>query len=174
MRYSLLAALLYVAACAAPRSLVLSADYTPEATETRTPHECQYVVRSVGDMRSDKESLGRIGLSDVSSEDIVEWVRNAFMHRGFQAGNETIPGRPNYAFDVSVKLAYVRSSSSSKATNIVLGVQRDEDEEITYYRGSDASINWSSSVAEVQRSFNIALTKAIKLVENDLAKICRD
>ncbi len=169
-RYQLFFVLLICGCSSKP--VVLNSDYSPQTRGEAVNSECQYVVVSVDDTRNDRDSLGRLGLSDVSSEDIIEWINKAFIHRGYHVGNEAITERTRHALDVSLKLAYIRSSSTSKATNIVLGVHDNEADEVVYYRGTDAGINWYGTAEEIKSSFDAALSKAIDKIDKDLEKDC--
>lgn len=155
-------------------SVNLNSNYEPPSQENASSTNIDYrlVVKSVSDIRKDKDSLGALGLTDVSSEDIIQWLKNAFLHRGYQIDNQLASKRPPCEVDIGLKLAYIRSSSTSKATNIVLAIRYGETEDMTYYRGSYSGINWNSSESEIKTSFNQALGKALDSMETGLSEMC--
>ena len=145
-----------------------------ESVNYRTDSNKKLLIRSINDIRKDKYSLGALGLADVSSDDIVEWLSNAFRNRGYLVGSVDNSGQSVCRVDVSLKLAYIRSSSTSKATNIVLGVNHHSNDELTYYRGTHAGLNWNSLGSEIKNSFNYALENAMTNMEAGLQDSCND
>ena len=156
----------------APSSVLMDSTYEPQETYTSNINYPLY-VRSVSDIRKDKSSLGSLGLTDVSSDDLIKWLRNAFQHRGYKLDGEADSEPLACVVDISLKLAYIRSSSTSKATNIVLATSHGDSEEFTYYRGSHAGMNWNNSESEIKTSFTRALEQALDSVEAGLSETCQ-
>ena len=125
-------------------------------------------IRTVSDIRKDKSSLGSLGLTDVASDDIFRWLKSAFDLRGYVVDTELDPDQKVCVTDVGLKLAYIRSSSTSKATNIVLAVNDARTGQLT----SHAGMNWNSSEEEIKTAFNLALQDALDLLEAGVLQNC--
>ena len=102
------------------------------------------LISDITDSRKDKSSLGSSGLAGVFSDDIIKWLENAQQSRGHLIDSVQSGEQPLCTIDVSLKLAYIRSSSTSKATYIVLRVILSKLEKLKYYRGTHTGMNWNS------------------------------
>ena len=154
------------------QSVILKSDFVP-VSYAPEKHACHYIVRNIDDIRYDKNSLGQLGLSKVSSENIIAWLTNALHQKGYHVKVDAPEDiSPSIMVDVGLKLAYIRSSSTTKVTNVVLAVKRHSTDDMTYFRGSYAGINWSGSQSEIKSSFNKALEKAMVQVDNKLSQYC--
>lgn len=165
--------ILSVISCARS-TVVLDSEYDPQYVSSNftTGSDYPLIINSINDVRKDKSSLGNLGLVDVSSEDIIEWLNSAFRQRGYKFKNEIELEQPSCEVDISLKLAYIRSSSTSKTTNIVLAIKHENTEKLIYYRGSDVGMNWNSSESEIINSFSRALEDALNSMEAGLTESC--
>lgn len=145
-----------MAGCSA-QPVVLDHSYAPTSKKDTHIARCLYHVVEIRDIRADKDSLGRLGGTRVSSTDVLAWVSNALDASGFTSCDADEENK----LIVSLKLAHTKSSSTSKVTNVVLGVEFN-DKPMRYIRGSHAGINWSSSAGEIKSSFNQALGETIQ------------
>lgn len=129
---------------------------------------CRYVIGDIQDLRK-SASLGSLGNISVSGTDVVSWIRNGLDYRYAKQVSVTIPPK---VLTITLNHLYIRSSSTSKVSNIVLGVKTENTEKVRYYRGTDATMNWSASELEIKSSFNRALTKAIQQIEEAILQKC--
>jgi len=156
-----------ICACSAPKSVVLKQHYENEAPAySKVNEKCRYVITDIQDNRKDKQSRGNLYFTHVSSEDVMQWLRNGLAAAGFQTASAPLRATDAVNITVELKLANVKSSSTSLATNLVVGVNfRDKDKTI-YLRGLNCAINWSSSQEGIKASFDASLEKVLaKLVE---------
>ncbi len=143
---------IFIFGCAHNGAYVMDETFDSEKTDNFVESRMGYplYINNVSDIRKDKDSLGKLGLTDVSSIDIINWLKKAFVQRGYKL-NSNIEDSTCVA-DIGLKLAYIRSSSTSKATNIVLATRINQTEEITHYRGMDTGMNWFTSESEITSS----------------------
>lgn len=167
--------LLAVTGCVSTEPVTLGAEYSPPPEDLRSESlspSCIYTIRDLTDLRKNKESLGTLGWTTVLNSDVLLWVKSAFIHRGHKAFVKD--EARNNIVDIGLKKAYIRSSSTSKASVVVL-VKYDEDlKDIKYFRGSSSSMNWNSSSSEINNSLNTALKNAILKMEASLGSICTE
>jgi hypothetical protein len=110
-----------------PNSVVLDQKFSNYDTANfLSSDSCQNIIVDVQDKRKDKQSLGRLYHTQVSSEDAVQWLANALAAVGFETKPVQPDGRRVLNILVELKLAYIKSSSSSMATNLVVGVRLDD------------------------------------------------
>ncbi len=134
---------------------------------------CDVYIQKVDDIRNDKNSLGNLGFREILSEDLIVWIKDTFNRNGFIVNNGYSDTNINYKIDISLKLAHIRSSETSKASNLVLAVKNYKLDKLKYYRGRDSSVNWSGDGDEVKKSFQNALSDSIKKITEDINTLCK-
>ena len=153
-----------------------------KTTDKLSTTPCSIYVREIDDKRRNKENLGRAASSTVYTNDIIEWIGQGLVSLGggiykvvIQKGNSD-PVVPDYELSVFLKKAYIHSLSTSKSATLVLAVnysQEGNDIKSSLYRGSDTSINWSSSQDEIYGAFNAAFIDLLDDLDKDLIELCR-
>ena len=167
-KYAISILVALICACSAPKSVVLNQKYANDAPPDyrKINEKCQYIITDIQDNRKDKQSLGNLYFTHVSSEDVMQWLRNGLAAAGFETVAEPLRAADAVNITVELILANVKSSSTSLATNLVVGVNfRDKDKTI-YLRGLNCAIDWSSSQEGIQASFDASLQEVLaKLIE---------
>jgi len=165
--------------CSSKSKVVIDSSHISDVEDDYSEMTTRYplYVGDITDKRKDKDSLGTLGLTDVSSNDILKWLSKAFVSRGYKLNiddKKLAEGQETQAcvVDIGLKLAYIRSSSTSKATNIVLSTYIKQAETSKYYRGTDTGMNWISSESEIISSFTLALKDALDTMESDMPNHC--
>jgi len=159
--------------CVGPQTVALDSSFDNRNVESPGGIACDIYVNQVLDARRDKSSLGRLGLSEVAREDVLLWLTNGLRVNGFVLrGSERWADDSYPSVDIGLKMAHIRSSSTSKATNVVLVVSGHGERE--YFRGDYAGVNWSNSMSEIKQSFDHALDEAIHRVEASLCSVKSD
>jgi len=153
-----------------------------ETTDTSSATPCKIYVAEIEDKRRNKKNLGRASTSTVYTKDIIDWIGQGLVSLGggrykvvIQKENPE-PVVPDYKISVFLKKAYIHSLSTSKSATLVLAVnysQEGEDIRSSLYRGSDTSINWSSSQDEIHGAFNAAFIDLLDDLDKDLIELCR-
>ena len=153
-----------------------------EATDTSSATPCKIYVAEIEDKRRNKKNLGRASTSTVYTKDIIDWIGQGLVSLGggrykvvIQKENSE-PVVPDYKISVFLKKAYIHSLSTSKSATLVLAVnysQEGDDIKSSLYRGSDTSINWSSSQNEIHGAFNAAFIDLLDDLDKDLIELCR-
>lgn len=156
-----------------------------ETTDTSSATPCKIYVAEIDDKRRNKKNLGRAATSTVYTKDIIDWIGQGLVSLGSgrykiviqKENSEPVePVVPDYKISVFLKKAYIHSLSTSKSATLVLAVnysQEGEDIRSSLYRGSDTSINWSSSQDEIHGAFNAAFIDLLDDLDKDLIELCR-
>jgi hypothetical protein len=156
-----------------PNSVVLDQKFSNYDTANfLSSDSCQNIIVDVQDKRKDKQSLGRLYHTQVSSEDAVQWLANALAAVGFETKPVQPDGRRVLNILVELKLAYIKSSSSSMATNLVVGVRLDDGTSMRYVRGTNCMVNWSNSPDAIKASFDLALKKVLAQIIESTEAYC--
>jgi hypothetical protein len=153
--------LVFMGGCA-PASVTMDSAFQRVQVKEIPERGCNIVIGSFEDHRRDKESLGAVAYTEVFSVDPLLWVENGFESFGVVRASTDYVSKLQQPIYVSLKVAHIGSLLSAKTANTVLGLSQDDFETVKYFRGSHASINWSSSSEEIKAAFEISLTIAIQ------------
>jgi hypothetical protein len=132
--------------------------------------QCKFKVKLIEDRREHK-NLGNVAFTRVDGEGFEHW----FAH-GMQSlpGYSTEPAR--IELHIEVLKAHISTQSTYKLAHIIVKVDTAVEGLLPTsktYRGSDGSMNWSSSESEVQTAFDSALTDLKRQISVDLSKVCK-
>jgi hypothetical protein len=190
MRYGLsfagLAAAFLLTACATGEPIVVSSQFTrPDGASwsATDPHvdkakACKVHVADVVDLRSDKQSMGDVGLRQIRAADTAVWVRAALESLGQDADIKLVGAGEGSDVELNVQLlkAYVLRVTQEKAAHVVVHVRYSRagtliDEK--NFRGSDTTLLWASDAGETQEALNRALIKLTDAVHDDVLAHCK-
>ncbi len=158
----------------ATKEIRLKEEFSEHFDSEYIPLSCPVIVNSVIDTRKDRKSLGSIGTSKVSSEDMVIWVTNGLKAAGLKTKTDPSKERGYLLVDVSLKMAYIKEYPTVKSTHVILGAAFGKNPlTVEYFRGRDTAIFWSNGSDEIQFSFDRALSDAIKNLLMKLASECK-
>ncbi len=153
-----------------------------ESTGSISSSPCKIYVAQIEDKRLNRQNLGRAASSTVYTKDIIDWIGQGLVSLGGGIYKVVIPKEnsepvmSDYKISVFLKKAYIHSLSTSKSATLVLAVnysQKGDDIKYSLYRGSDTSINWSSSQDEIHGAFNAAFIDLLDDLDKDLIELCR-
>ncbi len=145
-----------------------------QATPSEPVSDCLVMINEISDIRKDKESLGALGLREVKSDDLMDWLKNVLIQRNYRFKNSDSNKTNLKELNIALKLAYIRSAETTKATKLVLAVNDPGLDNVEYFRGTDNGINWTGSQDEIKSSFSRALTDSIKKMETGLNISCTE
>jgi len=142
--------------------------------------QCRLNVLKIEDQRNNKETMGKMGLQYVYYNNFVEWLGNGFNslnNNGFVTfvDQEYVHENEDIDMAVVVKKAYIRNTSSSKISTLVLDVSYFNNDEAlgkNIYRGSHTSVNWTGSESEVKEAFDISLSQILSEISADVLSYC--
>ena len=155
--------LIFISACA-PATVTMNSEFQDLSTHVIPLKTCDLTIGMLEDHRRDKESLGSLAYTEIFSVDPLLWVENGFKSFGIVVMPNDDKSDYKQLVQISLKVAHISSLLSAKAANTVLGLSRDGFETVEYFRGSHASINWSSSSGEIKKAFDISLSEAIQSI----------
>lgn len=131
---------------------------------------CRFTVKAIEDRR-EEASLGVLLRTRVDGDGFNHW---------FADGINAVPGYTREAAPIELRIevlkAYIHSIATMKSANLVVRVHvaaSGAPPQAKTYRGSDGSVNWSSSEREVQEAFDNAMTDLTTQIGADLRGLCR-
>lgn len=176
-----LAIMLPLAACATSEPINLSTQFTPPSSNwspagaqsgKAAAGVCRIHFANVTDARSDTQSMGTMGTRAVLISDSVAWLRSGLLSLSRDPRLQIADDSSALVLNVELIKAYEESKTTDRASNVVIGVIYPAGEK-KFYRGSDASLNWSNSSGETQSGLDSALAGALQELDRDLTGRCK-
>lgn len=141
----------------------------PKAVAAAAP-ACGFHIAAFEDRRTNKEMLGQLATRSVVSEDVGAWVRSGF---ATLPGYAEAPTAASFGIQIELLKAYLQSQATTKVATVVLRVAYPGAEGTpVQYRGTNTSVNWSSSTNEAREAMNLAIGDMLGKVRADLGQRC--
>jgi hypothetical protein len=140
---------------------------------------CLVNVRAIEDKRDSASSFGSSGNFEQFAKNVPDWVKTAVQSLDVPGRKVVVAdaGAATDALNVTVRIhrAYVHGLATTRTSQIVLSGEYERAGKVLatqFYRGSDTSVNWSSSPDEVEGGMNAAMNLARAAMSRDFDRYC--
>jgi hypothetical protein len=179
------AALLLALAACSKEPINLSNGFTPPESSLAYSNQkgggaeniCRVYIGDIADKRTDKDTMGLIGLRVVHGADPVAWLRSglATLKRDRRIVLADSTSNSDLDLDVDILKAYVINITSDKSANVVVRVHYSRNGAAAgdrVIRGIETGWNWADGGDETQSAFDDALDDLLKTLDQDIAAHC--